>query len=119
MNNICTSLEQSKKLIELGIDIDTADMGWNVFVDDTIRLLPIDDWDLVKDGSGNVKFYPAWSLVALLNVLPYPSLHKTVSCWRCDFYNKEGTSCKLGESLDNPIDTAFEMVVWFLKNKKL
>lgn len=25
---ICTSIEQSKKLVELGIDINTADMYW-------------------------------------------------------------------------------------------
>lgn len=29
MNKICTSIEQSKKLIELGIDVNTADMFWN------------------------------------------------------------------------------------------
>lgn len=28
MNKICTSIEQSKKLIELGIDINTADFMW-------------------------------------------------------------------------------------------
>ena len=28
MNKICTSLEQSKKLIELGIDVNTADMRY-------------------------------------------------------------------------------------------
>jgi hypothetical protein len=26
MNKICTSIEQSKKLLELGIDVNTADM---------------------------------------------------------------------------------------------
>lgn len=30
MNKICTSIEQSKKLIELGIDINTADMFWDL-----------------------------------------------------------------------------------------
>ena len=34
MNKICTSIEQSKKLIELGIDIDTADMFWKNGVSD-------------------------------------------------------------------------------------
>ena len=29
MNKICTSIEQSKKLIELGIDVNTADMFWD------------------------------------------------------------------------------------------
>ena len=28
MNKICTSINQSKKLIELGVDINTADMIW-------------------------------------------------------------------------------------------
>lgn len=63
-----TDLEQSKKLAEI-LPLESADMGWNVFVDDSIRCLPIDDWDLVKDGSGNVKFYPAWNLAALLKYL--------------------------------------------------
>lgn len=63
-----TDIEQSKKLAEV-LPLESADMGWNVFIDDTKRPLPIDDWDLVKDGSGNVKFYPAWSLAALLEIL--------------------------------------------------
>ena len=28
MTKICTSIEQSQKLMELGIDINTADMSW-------------------------------------------------------------------------------------------
>ena len=63
-----TDLEQSKKLAAI-LPIESADMGWNVFVDGTTRILPIDDWDLVKDGSGNVKFHPAWSLAAFTKML--------------------------------------------------
>lgn len=33
MNKICTSIEQSRKLIELGIDINTADMIYHKYVD--------------------------------------------------------------------------------------
>ena len=115
MNKICTSEEQSKKLIELGIDVNTADMGWNVFVDDTIRLLPIDDWDLVKDGSGNVKFYPAWSLTALLELIPPGNIllrdalsgkYKCINTVDSNLY-------------DNPIDAAFEMVCWLKENGKI
>ena len=64
-----TSLKQSKKLAKI-LPLESADMGWNVFVDGTTRILPINDWDLVKDGSGNVKFYHAWSLAALLSLMP-------------------------------------------------
>jgi hypothetical protein len=113
MNKICTSLEQSKKLIELGISFNTADMGWNVFVDNTIRLLPIDDWDLVKDGSGNVKFYPAWSFTALFKMLPYSARIEKGS-------SSELYCVTLPNELRSydwyvePIDAVFEMVYWLL-----
>ena len=64
-----TDLEQSKKLAGI-LPLESADFGWNVFVDSTSRILPINDWDLVKDGSNGVKFFHAWSLAALLGVLP-------------------------------------------------
>jgi hypothetical protein len=41
-----TDVEQSKKLAEF-LPLESADMGWNVFVDGTTRILPIDDWDLI------------------------------------------------------------------------
>ena len=68
-----TDLEQSKILGRI-LPLSSADMGWNLFVDDTKRVLPIDDWALTKDGSGGVKFYHAWSLTALLNIIPEPDL---------------------------------------------
>lgn len=65
-----TSIEQSKKLIELGIDVNTADMMW-------------DDWSLIDEGwklsvgyypeiekDYGRKCYPAQSLAALLEILP-------------------------------------------------
>ena len=69
MNKICTTIEQSQKLIELGIDASTADMMW-------------DDWNLIDEGwklsfgyypeiekDYGRKIYPAWSLTALLDIL--------------------------------------------------
>ena len=128
MNKICTSLEQSKKLIELGISFNTADMGWNVFVDNTIRLLPIDDWDLVKDGSGNVKFYPAWSFTALLNIIP--KRIEDFNILRIDIAEKDfsmwydeigyGVNTELPDiTMECPVDVAFEMVCWLKENKKI
>lgn len=64
-----TSLEQSKKLAEF-LPLESADMGWNVFVDGSIRCLPIDDWDLSKNGEGGTEFIPCWSLTALLDIIP-------------------------------------------------
>ena len=64
-----TDIEQSKKLAKI-LPLKSADFGWNVFVDGTSRILPINDWDLTKDGSSGVKFFLCWSLAALLGVLP-------------------------------------------------
>ena len=47
MNKICTSMEQSQKLMELGIDVNTADMYYPNRVDIGNYTLPI-EW---KNGS--------------------------------------------------------------------
>ena len=62
---------------------------------------------------------PCCSLAAFVAVLPYPSLHKTFSGWRCDSYNKEGTSCILGEPSDNPVDACYEMILKLYELKML
>lgn len=110
MNKICTSIEQSKQLVDLGIDVNTADMCYGID-DDTLKYddLP---WLIPYHKYTNKEFYiPCWSLTALLNIVPYPSLHSTFMGWRCDSYNKEGTSCIFGENADNPVDTCYEMIL--------
>ncbi len=65
-NPICTSLEQSQTLVDLGIDIETADMYYVLYNNHSPRLnikynsFP---YDLLK-------FTPAWSLSALSDLLP-------------------------------------------------
>ena len=100
-----TDIEQSKKLAEI-LPLESADMGWNVFVDGTTRILPINDWDLVKDGSGNVKFYPAWSLAALYSVLPTFTLDSSD-----DKYFRIHCCNKFSEWYNNPIDATFEIIL--------
>lgn len=68
MNKICTSIEQSKKLIELGIDPKTADMFWDMAEPEERRMPTvglISDYDDMEDWA-----VPAWSLSALMNLLP-------------------------------------------------
>lgn len=102
MNKICTNIEQSKKLIELELSADTADMHY---------------WEaegkeyLYVGKCSDINGTPAWSLPALLNVIPCPSLHKTFSGWRCDSYIKEGTFCSLSEPAENPIDACYELII--------
>lgn len=99
-----TSVEQSRKLAEI-LPIDSADMYWDYDVQKH------EYYPMVMDDQFDDTCIRAWSLAALLDVLSYPSLHKTVSGWRCDSYNKKGTSFILGESSDNPVDTCYELIL--------
>lgn len=112
-----TDLEQSKKLAEI-LPIKSADMGWNVFVDKTTRALPIDDWALVKNGSDKVKFYPAWSLAALLDILSKiaHSIDEDGSVDLCDYKNIEWSLCLTNTNVglfiaNNPVDACVEVII--------
>lgn len=65
-NPICTSLEQSQTLVDLGIDIETADMYYVLYINRSPKLnikynsFPTDLFE----------FTPAWSLSALSDLLP-------------------------------------------------
>lgn len=100
-----TDLKQSKQLAKF-LPLESADM----YFDGHGRLPQGYAYTLIYPNTFNYD-RPCWSLAALLEVLPYPSLHKTFMGWRCDSYNKEGTSCSLGEPSDNPIDACYEMIV--------
>lgn len=122
MNKICTSLEQSKKLIELGIDINTADMYW---WPTSLRyyIEAMDDGDF-NEREGHV---PAWSLSALLGLMPtdnkkdeYYVNIESHSDYHTINYRNCWDGCIHSEySEESLLDAAFEMVCWLLENKKL
>lgn len=65
-----TDIEQSKKLIELGLNADTADMHYSKWDNDENE-----EYHLECGGLPKLKFkyatnIPAWSLSALLSILP-------------------------------------------------
>lgn len=129
MNNICTSLEQSKKLIELGIDVNTADMFWDT-AEPLERIVPtvgsISDYYDMEDWA-----IPAWSLSALLGLMPklyefendpndggcQPNLCKgwDNNQWHIVYRS----SIYITEWYDNPIDACVEMVCWLKENGKI
>ena len=71
---ICTNIEQSKKLAEF-LPKENADMYWSM---DEIPFLAfpvndiVTDWEYAEENG----MLPAWSLAALLEVLPYPTLYQ-------------------------------------------
>lgn len=125
-----TDISQSKTLSKI-LTIESADMGWNVFVDDTTRILPINDWDLIKDGSGNVKFYYAWSLAALLDVIPQEifdgeyiiniteGLNNRWILTYDNFENRNHSYYSLSSGANNPVDACYELVLKLHEHKML
>lgn len=125
MNKICTTIEQSRKLIELGVDVNTSDMYWWYNTEEKRNEASLIDYAFVSDD------IPAWSLSALLGLMPklyefendpddggcQPNLCKgwdnnqwhivyRISLYITDWYN-------------DPLDAAFEMVCWLKENRKI
>ena len=126
MIKICTDIKQSKRLIELGIDMNTADMCYH-FIEISKTPLCL-RWEKVHDDEKD-NAIPAWSLAALLDLMPkihgerpkldtgriqtekyyveYPYHESTKDDWY---------STKL---CDSAVDAAFEMVCWLKENGKI
>lgn len=117
MNKICTSIEQSKKLIELGIDINTADMCW-CNENDVITVPYID---------AAITYCPAWSLSVLLQLIPskdkadeyYVNTESHLDCHVVSYVNCWDGYIHSEYSKESLLDAAFEMVCWLKQNKKI
>ena len=124
MSKICTSIEQSKILIEFGINVNTADMFYaDILIDGNHKynLHPLESYGFKTFGetklktSDHLSFIPAWSLTALMGLIPKFSLEKDIS-------NNEGYQLHYNYNTtyyDEPVDAAFEMVCWLKKYNKL
>jgi len=115
---ICTSIEQSKKLIELGIDVNTADM---FYCNGHISVLQSSDFITVNSRMREIypeaeNYIPAWSLSALLDILTEQDfIIKTIG-------NKFNIDIPIRHWkiwFSSLLDAAFEMIVWLKENGKL
>ena len=120
---IATSIEQSKKLIELGIDVNTADMDYIPFANDPKNYdCVINLWNNEHEDG----WIPAWSLSALLSALPFDLIvdNKRYVFSMCKSFNKNGETYAIKYSIfnttfylhltdfyNNPIDACVEMIV--------
>ena len=129
MNKICTSLEQSKKLIELGIDINTADMYYEEVCNLPKAIIGnyifhnqcMEDRDYKK--LSNPVLSPAWSLAALINIIPQELFdgeyiinitegidNKWIITY--DHYeNRNHSFYGLSTGADNLVDACYEMII--------
>lgn len=128
MSKICTSIKQSKKLLKLGIDPKSADMCW--IYANREHFCAIDE-----DGLLEPLGIPAWSLSALLELIP---LHlkefkngidfefskamnnkKWYSAHYTKFSDKGLANFDKTITGDTAVDAVFEMIVWLKENKKI
>jgi len=113
-NKICTTIEQSKKLIELGLDVNTADMHWQYIEEDDGQL----QWFCFpKDFSINKeKSLVAWSLSALFGLLPQNvQFDKNKDCYVCSLFDEDNHFLQ-DAIADNPLNAVYSMVVYLLEN---
>ena len=116
---IATNLEQSKELLRLGLPAESADMCWCNSHD-------VDRWFLIPRTQGEVKsslleqeldeveIIPAWSLSALLEVMPKGTeLIKMQNNVNELYY--EIDYMYTGYEDSDPITAAYEMVCWLLE----
>lgn len=119
MNKICTDIEQSDKLIKLGIDVNTADMYW---------------WyngqryyaETKEHNDSQKSDVPAWSLSALLELMPtddkrdeyYVDTETHSDCYIVSYRNCWDGCIHSEYSEESLLDAAFEMIVWLKENKK-
>ena len=122
MMKICTDVEQSNKLIELGIDVNTADMCYHFI---KINKTPLCiRWEKVHDDEKD-NSVPAWSLAALLELLPkrieiVDNVYElSVYLYGLYYWNiNNGNLCFESKDKDNLVDACYEAIV-FLHEQKL
>ena len=116
-NNICTSIEQSKKLIELGIDVNTADMYWGLNNQNHPHVI-----GKYCAEYGGMQL-PAWSLSALLELIPESIDDNTDNFSQLEMTKKSISYAfsdgmlRIGFLKEYLIDAAYEMVCWLKKEE--
>ena len=114
----CTTPEQSKVLIRLGLNAKTADCYWDYDVQKH------EYYPMFMDDQYDDLCIPAWSLNALIGLMPkiagnYPVLARWVSGdYLMEYVDlNESGECKpkRTEFKDTPLDAAYEMMCWLMK----
>lgn len=125
---VYTDIEQSKKLAEI-FPIESADMCWTnhcygrMRSSMTISAKSIYEYkkllERFADSTSIDVFYPAWSLAALLNVLPKIVNNETLfietsaALWHIGYRNIYTARAA------NLVDAAFEMICWLKENNEI
>lgn len=109
-----TSIEQSKRLLELGLDAESADMSWmnNKYPE----CVPY-DVTLKHANTKDFLYLPCWSVGALIDLLP-------IGTHTCSHITDAGITYECYTEKENfecltILDAVFSMIEWLLENKLL
>jgi hypothetical protein len=107
-SQICTTKEQSQRLLNLGLKSETADMCIDLYYEDKPFVV------LNKiDYSKQTEFVPAWSLHRLIEMCNKTQFGMTIS-----IYNNEVTvDGDLFEVFDNTYDNLISIIEWLIKRE--
>lgn len=119
MKQVCTSIEQSKKLLELGLDLDTADMFWRHENPSNYDFpVAIDKYE--RPFKNNTV---SWSLTALEDLLPnfirdeqmffLSKWKRTDDSWKIAYHLGENEYVSFS---GNNFDIVYDMIVWLIEN---
>lgn len=120
---VATSIEQSKHLLELGVDQNSADMYYPYLGAGQYGDIPRVGFPIEYSGGKDI---PAWSLSALLEVMPsfidYKGQKLRLTIEKAGIWNVFylGTEHRLNEIWFNgeygePVEPAYRMVCWLLE----
>lgn len=119
-NPICTSVEQSQRLIGLRLDADTADFYYILRRNSEPRLALLAS----KVPEGMLNSIPAWSLSALINQLPqFINADNTNYCLimttdRVVYWNTNKDNL-FETTQDNLLDAIVETLVWLIEKGEI
>lgn len=111
MTKIATDLKQSKKLAKI-LPIESTDMYWDYDTMQGFHRIELFEEGYPKCLDEND--VPAWSLTALLNVLPSATLDSSD-----DHYYRFHCMEKYTEWYDNAIDACYELILKLNERKML
>ena len=114
-NPYYTTLDEARRLIELGIDVTTADMSYHIYPlsDLTYEVLQI---SLTKDEIDEENV-PCWSMGRLFDLIPgnaWLGRDNDGEC-KCQYESEENTQ-ENTESDGEPTELLYNMIVYLLQN---
>lgn len=120
-----TTIEQSKKLVKLGLNFNTADMCYIQHFDESYNEVTFIEENPILTHTIDAIDLPCWSLGALIDIMP-SVIYKSAECaaslsiYKNSMYHVSyRTSSGIDEtwfSKESLIDAAFEMVCWLIEN---